>query len=106
MPAVFFFLIDVSMNAVQTGATGGACSAISREGPRTMVGVATFDSSIHFYNLKHALQQPLMFIVPDVQDVYTPIQTDVIVQLSECRQHPDLLLESIPTMFQNNKTVD
>ncbi|XP_076886788.1 protein transport protein SEC24 C-like [Bidens hawaiensis] len=112
MPAVFFFLIDVSMNAVQTGATAGACSAISRvisdlpEGPRTMVGIATFDSTIHFYNLKRALQQPLMLIVPDVQDVYTPLQTDVIVQLSECRQHLDLLLESIPTMFQNNKTAD
>ncbi|KAI3742106.1 hypothetical protein L1987_59786 [Smallanthus sonchifolius] len=112
MPAVFFFLVDVSMNAVQTGATAGACSAISRvisdlpEGPRTMVGIATFDSTIHFYNLKRALQQPLMLIVPDVQDVYTPLQTDVIVQLSECRQHLDLLLESIPTMFQNNKTAD
>ncbi|KVI12187.1 Gelsolin domain-containing protein [Cynara cardunculus var. scolymus] len=86
MPAVFFFLIDVSMNAIQTGATAGACSAISRvisdlpEGPRTMVGIATFDSTIHFYNLKRALQQ--------------------------CRQHLDLLLESIPTMFQNNKTAD
>ncbi|KAL8236458.1 hypothetical protein R6Q59_017539 [Mikania micrantha] len=112
MPAVFFFLIDVSMNAIQTGATAGACSAISRvisdlpEGPRTMVGIATFDSTIHFYNLKRALQQPLMLIVPDVQDVYTPLQSDVIVQLSECRQHLDLLLESIPTMFQNNKTAD
>ncbi|GKE29684.1 transport protein Sec24-like protein, partial [Tanacetum coccineum] len=39
-------------------------------------------------------------------DVYTPLQTDVIVQLDECREHLDLLLESIPTMFQNNKTVD
>ena len=63
MPAVYFFLIDVSMNAVQTGATAAACSAISQvvsdlpEGPRTMVGVATFDSTIHFYNLKRALQQ-------------------------------------------------
>ncbi|XP_076896769.1 protein transport protein SEC24 B-like [Bidens hawaiensis] len=112
MPAVFFFLIDVSMNAVQTGATAGACSAISRviadlpEGPQTMVGIATFDSTVHFYNLKRALQQPLMLIVPDVQDVYTPLQSDVIVQLSECCQHLDLLLESIPTMFQNNKTAD
>ncbi|KAF7809382.1 protein transport protein Sec24-like [Senna tora] len=110
MPAVYFFLIDVSMNAVQTGATAAACSAISQvitdlpEGPRTMVGVATFDSTIHFYNLKRALQQPLMLIVPDVQDVYTPLQTDVIVPLSECRQHLELLLESIPSMFQNNMT--
>lgn len=30
MPAVFFFLIDVSMNAIQTGATAAACSAISQ----------------------------------------------------------------------------
>lgn len=112
MPAVFFFLVDVSMNAVQTGATAVACSAINQviadlpEGPRTMVGIATFDSTIHFYNLKRALQQPLMLIVPDVQDVYTPLETDVIVQLSECRQHLELLLESIPTMFQNNMTSD
>ncbi|KAI4357332.1 hypothetical protein L6164_001288 [Bauhinia variegata] len=110
MPAVYFFLIDVSMNAVQTGATAAACSAISQvitdlpEGPRTLVGVATFDSTIHFYNLKRALQQPLMLIVPDVHDVYTPLETDVIVPLSECRQHLELLLESIPTMFQSNRT--
>ncbi|GLU01056.1 hypothetical protein SLE2022_183820 [Rubroshorea leprosula] len=112
MPAVFFFLIDVSMNAIQTGATAAACNAINQvisdlpEGPRTMVGIATFDSTIHFYNLKRALQQPLMLIVPDIQDVYTPLETDVIVQLSECRQHLELLLESIPTMFQNSKTAE
>lgn len=28
-----------------------------QEGSRTMVGIATFDSTIHFYNLKRALQQ-------------------------------------------------
>ncbi|KAI3741980.1 hypothetical protein L1987_59659 [Smallanthus sonchifolius] len=38
--------------------------------------------------------------------MFTLLQTDVIVQLLECRQHLDLLLESIPTMFQNNKTAD
>ncbi|OAY42146.1 protein transport protein Sec24-like At4g32640 [Manihot esculenta] len=112
MPAVYFFLIDVSMNAIQTGATAAACSSINQviadlpEGPRTMVGVATFDSTIHFYNLKRALQQPLMLIVPDIQDVYTPLQTDVIVPLSECRQHLELLLESIPSMFQNSRTAE
>ncbi|XP_021730205.1 protein transport protein Sec24-like At4g32640 [Chenopodium quinoa] len=112
MPAVFFFVVDVSMNAIQTGATAAACSAINQviadlpEGPRTMVGIATFDSTIHFYNLKRALQQPLMLIVPDVHDVYTPLETDIIVQLSECRQHLELLLESIPTMFQSNMIAD
>ena len=35
--------------------------ASSQEGPRTMVGIATFDSSIHFYNLKRNLQQVCEF---------------------------------------------
>ncbi|CAA6660059.1 unnamed protein product [Spirodela intermedia] len=109
MPPVFFFLIDVSMNATQSGATAAACSAIGQaiadlpEGPRTMVGLATFDSTIHFYSLRRASQQPLMLIVPDVQDVYTPLHSDVIVQLTECRQHLGQLLESIPSMFENNR---
>lgn len=109
MPAVFFFLIDVSMNAIKTGATAAACNAISRtvpdlpEGPQTRVGLATFDSTIHFYNLNRALQQPSMLVVPDVQDVYTPLETELIVPLRECRQHLEQLLESIPTMFQNNR---
>ncbi|XP_031487094.1 uncharacterized protein LOC116255423 isoform X6 [Nymphaea colorata] len=30
MPAVFFFLVDVSMNAIQSGATAAACSAVSQ----------------------------------------------------------------------------
>lgn len=30
MPAVFFFLVDVSMHAILTGATAAACSAISQ----------------------------------------------------------------------------
>ncbi|KAL8538919.1 hypothetical protein ACS0TY_000784 [Phlomoides rotata] len=42
--------------------------------------------------------------VPDVQDVYTPLESDVIVQLYEYREHLERLLESIPTMFQSNRT--
>ncbi|XP_042467739.1 protein transport protein Sec24-like At4g32640 isoform X1 [Zingiber officinale] len=112
MPAVFFFLIDVSLNAIQTGATAAACSAISQsladlpDGPRTMVGIATFDCSIHFYNLRRASQQPLMLIVPDIHDVYTPLHTDVVVPLTECRQSVEQLLESIPSLFENNKVSD
>lgn len=33
-----------------------------QEGPRTMVGIATFDSAIHFYNLKRILQQVNVYI--------------------------------------------
>lgn len=41
-----------------------------------------------------------------MQDVYIPLETDVVVQLSECRKHIQKLLESIPTMFQDNSTAE
>ncbi|CAA6663980.1 unnamed protein product [Spirodela intermedia] len=112
MPAVFFFLIDVSMNAVETGAAAAACSAVSQaiadlpEGPQTLVGIATFDSTIHFYNLKRNVQQPLMLIVPDVEDLYTPLHSEIIVQLPECRQRLEQLLENIPTVFEKNRIAE
>jgi protein transport protein SEC24 len=71
-----------------------------------MVGIATFDSAIHFYSLKRDQQQPLMLIVPDIQDVYTPLQTDLILLISECRENLEQLLESIPNMFENNRVAD
>ncbi|KAH9685662.1 hypothetical protein KPL70_014045 [Citrus sinensis] len=107
MPPVYFFLIDVSTDAVQTGATAAACSAImqvisdlpvsssvslcvgfsdlerAEEGPRTMIGIATYDSTIQFYNLKLTLQELLMLLVADTEDVYAPFEKDVITTLSD-----------------------
>ncbi|XP_024531752.1 protein transport protein Sec24-like At4g32640 [Selaginella moellendorffii] len=108
MPPVFFFLVDVSANAIKTGAAAAACSAIQRvladiaEGPRTMVGVATFDSTIHFYNLSKDLQQPSMLVVPDIQDVYVPVENGLVVPVAEGREHMETLLENIPNMFHDN----
>ncbi|XP_024381127.1 protein transport protein SEC24 C [Physcomitrium patens] len=112
MPQVFFFLVDVSVNAVSTGAVASACSAINRvladlgDDTRTLVGIATFDSTVHFYNLNTSLQSPSMLVVPDIQDVYTPRQTDLLVPLAEGRDHLEQLLETIPSMFQNNRIPD
>ncbi|KAK2630831.1 hypothetical protein QOZ80_UnG0724770 [Eleusine coracana subsp. coracana] len=47
-----------------------------------------------------------MLIVPDIQDVYTPLQTDLILPISECRENLEQLLESIPNMFGNNRVAD
>lgn len=112
MSPVFFFLIDVSMNAILTGATMTACSAVQRalgdlpEGPQTKVGIATFDSTLHFYSFNQALQQPSMLVVPDIQDVYTPLQTGLTVSVSEYRQQMEALLEAIPGMFQGTTNPD
>jgi protein transport protein SEC24 len=57
-PAVFFFLIDVTYGAVQSGMVAAAANAILNtldqipdSDGRAKIGFITFDSSLHFYNL-------------------------------------------------------
>ncbi|CAI5520886.1 unnamed protein product [Closterium sp. Naga37s-1] len=112
MPPVYFFLLDVSFNAVASGAASAACSSISRilqdlpEGGRTLVAFATFNSTIQFYSLNSSLAQPSMLVVPEVEDVYTPLPSDLIVPLDEAQERLQQLLESIPQMFAETRVAD
>ncbi|KAI5067109.1 hypothetical protein GOP47_0017637 [Adiantum capillus-veneris] len=111
MLPMFFFLIDVSMKAVETGATAAACSAVHRalgelfNVPHAKVGIATFDNTLHFYNFNQG-QQPSMLVVPDVQDVYAPLQSGLTVPVIEYREQLEQLLENIPSMFQGTTIAD
>lgn len=51
MPAVFFFLVDVSMNAIRTGATAAACSAISQAIADLPVNKEIFSPLMHIASL-------------------------------------------------------
>jgi protein transport protein SEC24 len=57
----YFFLIEVTAGAIGSGATASACASIAQlldelpGGERTRVGIATFDSRVHFYAPKIAL---------------------------------------------------
>lgn len=68
MPPRFFFVIDVSTQAVQSGSLLVVCQAIKDSldslpgSSRTQIGFLTFDSSLHFYNLKSSLSQPQMLV--------------------------------------------
>ena len=73
--------------------------------PRTQIGFITFDSSIHFYNLKSSLASPQMLVVSDVSDVIMPLPDDLLVNLQDSRKVIDELLNSIPTMFAKNSSI-
>ncbi|XVE80496.1 hypothetical protein DITRI_Ditri14bG0144600 [Diplodiscus trichospermus] len=112
MPPLYFFLIDVSVSAVRSGMievvaqTIRSCLDELPGFPRTRIGFITFDSTIHFYNMKSSLTQPQMMVVSDLDDMFVPLPDDLLVNLSESRNVFETFLDSLPSMFQDNVNVE
>ncbi|KAI9097181.1 Sec23/Sec24 trunk domain-containing protein [Phlyctochytrium arcticum] len=112
-PASYVLAIDVSWNAIQSGMLTAAIHGI-RElllddssqslPPGTKVGIITFDKSVHFYNLKPTLEQPQMLVVPDVGDMFVPLNEGFLVDPKESRAVIENLLDTLPTIFEGNRT--
>ncbi|KAL3644915.1 Protein transport protein Sec24A [Castilleja foliolosa] len=112
MSPLYFFLIDVSISAVQSGMlevvaqTIKSCLDNLPGYPRTQIGFITYDSTIHFYNMKSSLMQPQMMVVSDLDDIFVPLPDDLLVNLSESRSAVETFLDSLPSMFQDNMNVE
>ncbi|KAL0699347.1 hypothetical protein Bca4012_055469 [Brassica carinata] len=112
MPPIYFFLIDVSFSAAKSGMLEVAAQTIkscldNMPGyPRTQIGFITYDSTLHFYNMKSSLSQPQMMVVSDLDDIFVPLPDDLLVNLSESRNVVEAFLDSLPLMFQDNANVE
>ncbi|PIN24788.1 Vesicle coat complex COPII, subunit SEC24/subunit SFB2 [Handroanthus impetiginosus] len=112
MPPLYFFLIDVSISAVKSGMlevmaqTIKSCLDSLPGSSRTQIGFITYDSTIHFYNLKSSLMQPQMMVVSDLEDVFVPLPDDLLVNLSESRNVVEAFLDSLPSMFHDNMNLE
>mmetsp|Transcript_3701 Transcript_3701/g.7076 ORF Transcript_3701/g.7076 Transcript_3701/m.7076 type:complete len:1093 (+) Transcript_3701:74-3352(+) len=108
----FFFVLDVSMNAVRTGMLASAASAIKRSlddlpgGERTMVGFITFDNAVHYYSLKPGMANPQMLVVADLNELFVPLPDDLLVYLKDSRDAVESFLDNLPTMFVRNTVAD
>jgi len=110
-PPVFMFVIDVSYTAVVTGMLDAVVASIKEAiqsgnipgGQRVQVGIITFDTALHFYNLSSNLSQPQMLVVSDLEDLFLPLAEDILVPLSESEGAILNLLDSLPTIFRETK---
>lgn len=84
MPAVYFFLIDVSMNAIQTGATAAACSAISQVISDLPVS-STFDG-VHYLCLNFCITNSCQWYSVVFVLVFTRIY-ELFLSCSICVMH-------------------
>jgi len=106
-PPVFMFVIDVSYTAVVTGMLDCVVATIKEAiqqnklpgGQRAQMGIITFDSALHFYNLNSNLSQPQMLVVSDLEDLFLPLPDDILVPIKESESAIMTLLDSLPTIF-------
>lgn len=106
MPPVYLFVLEVTPAATSSSALAAMISGIKRsidampnEG-RTRVGVVTFDSAVHFYNLRPGEDAyPSVSVVSDISDMFLPTPDSILAQLSECRPAFEKSLDMIAESY-------
>lgn len=106
-PCINLFLIDVSNEAVARGMVESVARTIGENLPkfagdkRTKIGFITYDHQLHFYNLNPNLTQPQMMVVPEIDDVFLPCPSDLIVNLEDSIDLVEQLMQSLPGLHAN-----
>ncbi|XP_014340472.2 protein transport protein Sec24A-like [Latimeria chalumnae] len=111
-PTVYLFAFDVSSNAMDSGYLQIVCQTLLENLDRlpgshqTRIGIITFDSTVHFYNLQEGLTQPRMMIVSDTEDVVVPDEERLLVNLFRSRELIMSLLKALPKMFRESSKTE
>ncbi|CAL8345879.1 unnamed protein product [Lota lota] len=64
--------------------------------PDLRVGLMTYDSRIHLYDLSPALSRPHMLVVTETEDLQLPVREGLLVSLRDCMDSIDSVLQRIP----------
>ncbi|KAH8116706.1 hypothetical protein DFH11DRAFT_1724673 [Phellopilus nigrolimitatus] len=120
-PMRILFAIDVTRESVQCGMAHAACQAIKgvlfggemedggRMEPcfpeRCKVGLLTFNTSVHFYDISTERDAASMLVVPDIEDeMFCPLQDGVFADPQASRNIIESLLDGIPARFEDEPT--
>ncbi|KAF9382274.1 COPII coat Sec23p-Sfb3p heterodimer component [Mortierella sp. AD011] len=116
VPAAYVFAIDVTWNSIQSGmlqqcvegikAAIWDANGVSRLAPGVQVGIMTYDKNVHFYNLSSSLEQAQMMVVPDVGDIFVPLNTGFLVDPVTSQAIIESLLDMLPQLFAENKITE
>ncbi|XP_019711723.1 protein transport protein Sec24D [Hippocampus comes] len=109
-PPAYIFMIDVSYNNIKSGLVRLICDELKTlldklpredgaESSAIQVGFATYNKTLHFYNVKSSLSQPQMMVVSDMTEMYVPLPDGFLVNFQESRALVCNLLSQIPDMF-------
>ncbi|XP_075961174.1 protein transport protein Sec24C isoform X2 [Anarhichas minor] len=106
-PAALLLAIDVSASAVRGGHLEFATqqiltllTSLKREdgdaSSDVRVGLMTYDSRIHLYNLSPALSRPHMLVIAETEALQLPVREGLLVPLKDCIDSINSVLQLIP----------
>lgn len=116
-PPALIFCLDVSYNNIKSGLVRLLCAEMKSilaqlpseqagQPSRMRVGFITYNSSVHFYNIKHSLAVPQQQVVGDVADMFMPFLDGFLCDASESEAVIDALMEQIPQMFAETRETE
>ncbi|XP_053336461.1 protein transport protein Sec24C [Clarias gariepinus] len=106
-PAVLLLAIDVNAVAIRSGELDFICQQLctlllSLSGEKDdaesdlRVGLITYDSRIHLYDLSPTLSRPRMMVLTDTDELELPVHEGLLVPLKDCRHTIESILQQIP----------
>ncbi|XP_060879413.1 protein transport protein Sec24D-like [Metopolophium dirhodum] len=116
-PPAYIFVIDVSYNNIKSGLVKLICAfmkelltqlptELGNEKSKIRVGFITYDTTVHFYNLKETLAVPQMMIIGDTSEVFMPLLDGFLCDPEQSSQVIDALMEQIPTHFNETRITE
>ncbi|KAM4745708.1 protein transport protein Sec24C isoform 2-T2 [Anableps anableps] len=106
-PAALLLAIDVSASALRGGHLEFVAqqihtlltSLVREEGDASSgrrVGLMTYDSRIHLYDLSPDLSRPHMLVIAETEDLQLPVREGLLVSLKDCLESIGSVLQLIP----------
>lgn len=74
---------------------------IPNDDSRTKISIIAVDSCLHFFSLPAGATEPSMLVVGDLDDVFLPKPSDILVNLVEAKTAIESLLSRLSDMFKD-----
>lgn len=108
-PIVYAFIIDVSIDAVNSGLTSTisrtileSLDRIPNQNKTARVAFIGVDSSLHYFKFNEGLEGTEILIVSDIDEPFLPSPDGLLINLEENRAAIEKLLIDFPTYFEGN----
>uniref|UniRef100_A0A914CCA1 Protein transport protein Sec24B n=1 Tax=Acrobeloides nanus TaxID=290746 RepID=A0A914CCA1_9BILA len=107
-PALYFFILDVSSNAIENGYlhTFSEQLLINLDqlpgDDRLLIGFLAVDAMVHYFQFTDPKRPPKHLIVDDIEDIFIPTNSGFCVELAHFRESVRSFIQNIPTLFEAN----